>query len=50
MVLDTKHKLVLVRRDGVEHLIVVGPAATTVIETNVKSAQAVAAEDAETAL
>jgi flagellar protein FliO/FliZ len=35
MALDARHKLVLVRRDGVEHLIVLGPAAPALIETAV---------------
>lgn len=33
MALDAKHKLVLVRRDDVEHLIVLGPGAPALIET-----------------
>lgn len=33
MALDARHKLVLVRRDDVEHLIVLGPAAPAVVET-----------------
>lgn len=33
MALDARHKLVLVRRDEVEHLIVLGPGAPTVVET-----------------
>ena len=35
LALDAKHKLVLVRRDDVEHLIVLGPGAPAIIETNV---------------
>lgn len=35
MALDAKHKLVLVRRDDVEHLIVLGPGAPAVVEANV---------------
>lgn len=30
--MDAKHKLVLVRRDEVEHLIVIGPGAPTILE------------------
>lgn len=33
MALDAKHKLVLVRCDGAEHLIVLGPGAPSVIAT-----------------
>jgi flagellar protein FliO/FliZ len=33
MALDARHKLVLVRRDEVEHLIVLGPGAPAVVET-----------------
>jgi flagellar protein FliO/FliZ len=37
MALDAKHKLVLVRRDDVEHLIVLGPGAAALIETGMPS-------------
>lgn len=37
MALDAKHKLVLVRRDDVEHLIVLGPGAGMILETNVQA-------------
>ncbi len=37
--LDTKRKLILVRRDGVEHLLVVGLAGETVIETGIRPPQ-----------
>lgn len=33
--LDARHKLVLVRRDGVEHLLVLGPGGQTVVETGI---------------
>ena len=33
--LDTKRRLVLIRRDGAEHLLVLGPAGETVIETGI---------------
>lgn len=33
LALDGKRRLVLVRRDGVEHLIVLGPTSETVVET-----------------
>lgn len=33
--LDAKRKLVLVRRDAVEHLVVLGPASETLIEANI---------------
>jgi flagellar protein FliO/FliZ len=35
MALDTKHRLVLVRRDQTEHLIVVGATADLVVETGI---------------
>ena len=35
--LDTRRRLVLVRRDDVEHLILLGAASETVIERNIKS-------------
>ncbi len=47
MALDAKHKLVLVRRDDVEHLIVLGPGAPAVIEMNVQAAPPFAAALAE---
>lgn len=33
--IDARHRLMLVRRDDVDHLIVVGPAGTTVIEAKI---------------
>jgi flagellar protein FliO/FliZ len=36
--LDSRRKLVLVRRDGVEHLLVVSPTSEVVIERNIGSA------------
>jgi flagellar protein FliO/FliZ len=33
--LDAKHKLVLLRRDQVEHLVIVGPTSETVIESGI---------------
>lgn len=33
--LDAKHRLVLVRRDDVEHLLVLGPTSATVIEPEI---------------
>lgn len=35
--LDARHKLVLVRRDDVEHLVVLGPAGATVLESGIGS-------------
>lgn len=35
--IDAKRRLVLIRRDGVEHLILLAPNAETVIETNIAS-------------
>lgn len=34
--LDARRQLVLIRRDGVEHLILAGPQGETVIETNIR--------------
>lgn len=36
--LDARHKLVLIRRDDVEHLVLLGPSAVTVLETGIGSA------------
>jgi flagellar protein FliO/FliZ len=36
---DARRKLVLLRRDGNEHLVVLGPAGETVIETGIESPQ-----------
>lgn len=36
--LDTKRRLVLVRRDAVEHLLLIGPNADTVIESAIPAA------------
>jgi flagellar protein FliO/FliZ len=37
--IDARHRLVMVRRDSVDHLILLGPAGTTVIETDIPQAQ-----------
>lgn len=34
---DARHKLVLVRRDGVEHLLLIGPQGTTLVESGIAS-------------
>ncbi len=34
--IDARNKLVLVRRDGIEHLLLISPTTTTVVEANVK--------------
>jgi flagellar protein FliO/FliZ len=47
MALDAKHKLVLIRRDEVEHLIVLGPGVPAIIETNVAAAPSFTAALAE---
>jgi len=36
--IDAKRRLVLVRRDNVEHLVLLGPSGDTVVETGVSSA------------
>lgn len=35
MALDGRRRLVLLRRDGVEHLVILGPAGETVVETGI---------------
>jgi flagellar protein FliO/FliZ len=35
LTLDARHKLTLVRRDGVEHLLLLGPTGETVVETGI---------------
>lgn len=37
---DARHKLVLVRRDGVEHLLIIGPQGTTLVEAGIPAATA----------
>ena len=37
MAVDHKHRLYLVKRDDVEHLILIGPNNQTVVERNIKS-------------
>lgn len=34
--LGPRHRMMLIRRDDVEHLVIVGPAAETVVETGIK--------------
>lgn len=36
--IDAKRRLVLIRRDSTEHLILLGPNAETVVETNIEGA------------
>ncbi len=35
--LDARRRLVLIRRDGVEHLVLLGPTGDLVVETNIRS-------------
>ena len=42
--LDTKHRMVLVRRDATEHLIVIGGGSDLVIESGIPAASSPAAE------
>lgn len=37
--LDPKRRLVLIRRDGVEHLVILGPEGETVVETGIRAPQ-----------
>jgi flagellar protein FliO/FliZ len=37
--IDARHRLVMLRRDGVEHLVILGPAGTTVVENNIAVAE-----------
>lgn len=39
LMLDAKRRLVLIRRDDREHLVLIGPAGETVIETGIAGAQ-----------
>ena len=39
MMMGPRHKLYLLRRDGVEHLIVVGPDGTTLVENGILAPQ-----------
>lgn len=34
---DARHKLVLVRRDDVEHLLIIGPQGTTLVESGISN-------------
>ena len=45
MMLDAKSRLVLVRRDSTEHLLVLGPAGAAVVESNILPAVAGAAPE-----
>lgn len=38
--LDPRRKAVLLSRDGAEHLVILGPAGETVVETNIKKTHA----------
>jgi len=38
--LDARRKAVLLSRDGAEHLVILGPAGETVVETNIQKAHA----------
>lgn len=33
--IDARHRLVMIRRDATEHLVILGPTGTTVVETNI---------------
>ena len=35
LMIDGRHKLFLLRRDGVEHLLIVGPSGTSVVENGI---------------
>lgn len=37
LMLDARHKLLLVRRDGIEHLIVLGPQGAVPLETHISA-------------
>lgn len=42
LMLDTKRRLVLIRRDDREHLLILGPTGETVVETNIAMAGSIA--------
>lgn len=46
--LDAKRRLVLVRRDDVEHLLLLGPTSETVVETGIRAPSSFAALVSET--
>ena len=48
--IDARHRLVLVRRDAVEHLVLVGPGSAQVIETGIPAAADDPGSDAGTPL
>jgi flagellar protein FliO/FliZ len=50
MMMGPRHKLFLLRRDGVEHLIVVGPEGTSVVENGIIAPQTAAQHLAITTL
>lgn len=37
--LDARRRLVLIQRDAVQHLVILGPSGETVVETNIKPSQ-----------
>jgi flagellar protein FliO/FliZ len=37
--IDARHRLLMLRRDGVEHLVILGPAGATVVESNIAAAE-----------
>jgi flagellar protein FliO/FliZ len=41
--LGPRHRLMLIRRDDVEHLVIVGPASETVVESGIKQPESFAA-------
>lgn len=45
LTLDSKHRLVLVSRDGTEHLIILGPQSETVIECGIDPAAVSSPDD-----
>jgi flagellar protein FliO/FliZ len=52
MMVGAKHKLILIKRDGVEHLVLIGPDGATVVENGIDApplAQILALHDSEAA-
>ena len=48
LMIGTKHKLVLIRRDGMEHLVLIGPDGADLIENGIPAvASSIAAHSAE---
>lgn len=50
LTVDAKHRAVLIRRDDVEHLVLIGPTGDVVVETGIDAPPALDGATAETAV